>query len=70
LSCQRNIYIIDNFFKRKDGEILDIKDVEKEERNVYSLMLMYPESEQQQQVANKEEEKKKNLNDNHTCRKW
>ncbi|KAH9262136.1 hypothetical protein BASA82_000814 [Batrachochytrium salamandrivorans] len=33
--CQDNIYLVDNYFQRPDGEIVNIEDVPHEERNIY-----------------------------------
>ncbi|KAI8930272.1 hypothetical protein BC831DRAFT_502404 [Entophlyctis helioformis] len=56
--CQDNIYLIDNYFQRGDGEIVDIDDVPLEERNLYHNIVK---SSKKSDVAEDE--------DRHACRK-
>ncbi|KAJ3101503.1 hypothetical protein HDU97_001318 [Phlyctochytrium planicorne] len=39
LICKNNMYLINNYFRRVDGELVDIETVANEERNIYHLML-------------------------------
>ena len=36
LECTKHLYIIDNFFKSATGEILDVNDIEDQDRNVFA----------------------------------
>jgi hypothetical protein len=38
LLCKNNLYLIDNFFQRSDGEVVEIWDAPKEERDQYLLI--------------------------------
>ncbi|KAI8643957.1 hypothetical protein BD408DRAFT_137123 [Parasitella parasitica] len=63
LLCKNNIYLIDNFFQLNDGEVVEIWDVPKEERDQYLLLVA--------QAAGMETEPFiSSLGDLHTCRKW
>lgn len=61
--CKNNIYLIDNFFQLSDGEVVEIWDVPKEERDQYLLLVA--------QAAGMETEPFiSSSGDLHTCRKW
>lgn len=61
--CKQHIYLIDNFFQRADGEIVEIWDVPKHERDEYLLLIA--------QAAGMEiEHPVGSSGDLHTCRKW
>ncbi|KAI7902410.1 uncharacterized protein BX663DRAFT_435357 [Cokeromyces recurvatus] len=63
LLCKNNIYLIDNFFQRADGEVVEIWDVPKQERDQYLLLVA--------QAAGVETEPFiSSSGDLHTCRKW
>jgi hypothetical protein len=63
LLCKNNIYLIDNFFQLSDGEVVEIWDVPKEERDQYLLLVA--------QAAGMETEPYVSPSgDLHTCRKW
>ncbi|CEG78631.1 hypothetical protein RMATCC62417_13208 [Rhizopus microsporus] len=62
LLCNNNIYLIDNFFQRSDGEVVEIWDVPKEERDQYLLLIA--------RAAGMETEQLENTTGEHTCRKW
>ncbi|KAI9471033.1 MAG: hypothetical protein EXX96DRAFT_491090 [Benjaminiella poitrasii] len=63
LLCKNNIYLIDNFFQLSDGEVVEIWDVPKEERDQYLLLVA--------QAAGVETEPFiSSSGDLHTCRKW
>ncbi|KAI8380254.1 hypothetical protein BD560DRAFT_323822 [Blakeslea trispora] len=63
LLCKSNIYLIDNFFQLSDGEVVEIWDVPKEERDQYLLLVA--------QAAGMETEPFVSPSgDLHTCRKW
>ncbi|CEP07883.1 hypothetical protein [Parasitella parasitica] len=63
LLCKNNIYLIDNFFQLRDGEVVEIWDVPKEERDQYLLLVA--------QAAGMETEPFiSSSGDLHTCRKW
>ncbi|KAI8085818.1 uncharacterized protein B0P05DRAFT_466121 [Gilbertella persicaria] len=63
LLCKNNIYLIDNFFQLSDGEVVEIWDVPKEERDQYLLLVA--------QAAGMETEPFVSPSgDLHTCRKW
>ncbi|KAL9550165.1 hypothetical protein PS6_005689 [Mucor atramentarius] len=63
LLCKNNIYLIDNFFQLADGEVVEIWDVPKEERDQYLLLVA--------QAAGMETEPFiSSSGDLHTCRKW
>ncbi|RCI07112.1 hypothetical protein CU098_000831 [Rhizopus stolonifer] len=62
LLCKNNIYLIDNFFQRSDGEIVELWDVPKEERDQYLLLI--------ERAAGMETEQLENVSGDHTCRKW
>ncbi|OAD02252.1 hypothetical protein MUCCIDRAFT_143984 [Mucor lusitanicus CBS 277.49] len=63
LLCKNNIYLIDNFFQLSDGEVVEIWDVPKEERDQYLLLVA--------QAAGMETEPFiSSSGDLHTCRKW
>jgi hypothetical protein len=42
LICQQNMYIVDNYFKRQDGEIQDYSLVNITDRNIYHLIVTDP----------------------------
>ncbi|KAI8981097.1 hypothetical protein BDB01DRAFT_724328 [Pilobolus umbonatus] len=61
--CQNNIYLIDNFFQQADGDIAEIWDVPKEERDQYLLLIA--------QAAGMDTETfNKGSGELHRCRKW
>lgn len=62
LLCKNNIYLIDNFFQLSDGEVVEIWDVPKEERDQYLLLVA--------QAAGMETDSTHSTGDLHTCRKW
>ncbi|KAI8342552.1 hypothetical protein BC941DRAFT_345396 [Chlamydoabsidia padenii] len=63
LICKHHIYLVDNFFQRADGEVVEIWDVPKQERDEYLLLLT--------QAAGMETEHPMGATgDLHTCRKW
>lgn len=63
LLCKQNIYLIDNFFQRADGEVVEIWDVPTEERDQYLILLA--------KAAGMETEPMMDQSgDLHTCRKW
>ncbi|KAI8092540.1 uncharacterized protein BX664DRAFT_259855 [Halteromyces radiatus] len=63
LICKHHIYLVDNFFQRVDGEVVEIWDVPKHERDEYLLLLA--------QAAGMETEHPiGSSGDLHTCRKW
>jgi hypothetical protein len=63
LICKHHIYLVDNFFQRADGEVVEIWDVPKQERDEYLLLLT--------QAAGMETEHPIGATgDLHTCRKW
>jgi hypothetical protein len=63
LLCKNNIYLIDNFFQRSDGEVVEIWDVPKEERDQYLILLA--------RAAGVETEPSVSASGNlHSCRKW
>ncbi|GAA5797771.1 hypothetical protein HPULCUR_003166 [Helicostylum pulchrum] len=63
LLCKNNIYLIDNFFQLSDGEVVEIWDVPKEERDQYLLLVA--------QAAGMDTEPFISPSgDLHTCRKW
>ncbi|KAJ3211572.1 hypothetical protein HDU67_004427 [Dinochytrium kinnereticum] len=39
LLCKNNMYLINNYYRRADGELVDIDNVVNEERNIYHIML-------------------------------
>lgn len=39
VSCAKSIYVIDNFYRRESGEIVDVKDLELAERNIYTSII-------------------------------
>jgi beige protein homolog 1 len=62
--CKKNFYMIDNYFQRSDGDLIEIDDVTFEERNIYHWIVTAP--------ARKSKEKAKFVikkDDYHTCRK-
>ncbi|KAJ3259318.1 hypothetical protein HK103_002516 [Boothiomyces macroporosus] len=42
LICKQYIYIVDNYYKMDDGEIVEVDDVPAEKRNIYHLMIIEP----------------------------
>ncbi|KAI8062663.1 hypothetical protein BC940DRAFT_244066 [Gongronella butleri] len=63
LLCKNHIYLIDNFFQRADGEVVEIWDVPKHERDEYLLLLA--------QAAGMETNHELFASgDLHACRKW
>ncbi|KAG0176918.1 hypothetical protein DFQ29_005470 [Apophysomyces sp. BC1021] len=63
LLCKNNIYLIDNFFQRNDGEVVEIWDVPKEERDQYLILLA--------RAAGMETEPTiSSTGQLHRCRKW
>lgn len=58
LICKQNIYLIDNYTRRSDGELDDVANVLPEERNSYNVILANAAS---QHIPGKPR---------HTCRKW
>ncbi|KAJ3324756.1 hypothetical protein HDV06_006064 [Boothiomyces sp. JEL0866] len=42
LICKQYIYIVDNYYKQDDGEIVEIDDVPQEQRNIYHMMIIEP----------------------------
>ncbi|KAF7722919.1 hypothetical protein EC973_002599 [Apophysomyces ossiformis] len=63
LLCKNNIYLIDNFFQRSDGEVVEIWDVPKEERDQYLILLA--------RAAGMETEPLVSATGQiHRCRKW
>ncbi|KAI8385019.1 uncharacterized protein BYT42DRAFT_493499 [Radiomyces spectabilis] len=63
LLCKNNIYLIDNFFQRSDGEVVEIWDVPKEERDQYLLLLAAAAGIETEPCVN-------SSGDLHACRKW
>ncbi|KAL2918165.1 Beige protein-like 1 [Polyrhizophydium stewartii] len=63
--CQDNVYIIDNYFQRADGEIVDIDDVPREERNIYHAIVLGSKKHEQQRSADKTVD-----DERHMCRKF
>ncbi|KAJ3299646.1 hypothetical protein HK104_007865 [Borealophlyctis nickersoniae] len=39
LFCKNNVYLVDNYFLRSDGELIDVDDIPEQERNAYYHML-------------------------------
>ncbi|KAG1351442.1 hypothetical protein G6F62_002976 [Rhizopus arrhizus] len=62
LLCKNNIYLIDNFFQRSDGEVVELWDVPKEERDQYLLLI--------ERAAGMGTEQSENTPGDHACRKW
>ncbi|KAI7869796.1 hypothetical protein BDF14DRAFT_279034 [Spinellus fusiger] len=63
LLCKNNIYLIDNFFQRSDGEVVEIWNVPHEERDQYLILVA--------QAAGMETEPTISQDgDMHSCRKW
>ncbi|KAI9243795.1 hypothetical protein BY458DRAFT_448104 [Sporodiniella umbellata] len=62
LLCKNNIYLIHNFFQRSDGEIVELWDVPKEERDQYLLLI--------ERAAGIETGQLENASSDHLCRKW
>ncbi|KAL0082183.1 hypothetical protein F4703DRAFT_1739478 [Phycomyces blakesleeanus] len=63
LLCKNNIYLIDNFFQRADGEVVEIWKVPRKERDEYLILVA--------QAAGMETEPTVSLDgDMHNCRKW
>lgn len=61
---KKNFYIIDNYFQRQDGDVIEIDEVTYEERNIYHWIVTASER------KNKEKNKPRNKKDDyHTCRK-
>ncbi|KAI9028612.1 hypothetical protein DFJ74DRAFT_495541 [Hyaloraphidium curvatum] len=58
LVCKQNIYLIDNYTRRSDGELDDIDNVPIDERNPYNVILSYSAT---PRVPGRSR---------HTCRKW
>lgn len=63
LICKNHIYLVDNFFQRADGEVVEIWDVPKHERDEYLLLLA-------QAAGMETEHAVGSSGDLHTCRKW
>ncbi|KAJ3272044.1 hypothetical protein HDV01_005996 [Terramyces sp. JEL0728] len=42
LICKQYIYIVDNYYKQDDGEIVEINEVPIDKRNIYHLMIIEP----------------------------
>ncbi|ORZ26124.1 hypothetical protein BCR42DRAFT_315828 [Absidia repens] len=63
LICKNHIYLVDNFFQRADGEVVEIWDVPKHERDEYLLLLA-------QAAGMETEHSVGSAGDLHTCRKW
>lgn len=63
LLCKNNVYLVDNFFQRHDGEVVEIWDVPEEERDQYLILLA--------RAAGMETEPTMDeMGDLHQCRKW
>ncbi|KAJ2958896.1 hypothetical protein NQZ79_g5615 [Umbelopsis isabellina] len=63
LLCKNNLYLIDNFFQRSDGEVVEIWDAPKEERDQYLLLLA-------QNAGLDTAPNVTSSGDLHNCRKW
>ncbi|CAM0141774.1 unnamed protein product [Umbelopsis sp. WA50703] len=63
LLCKNNLYLIDNFFQRSDGEVVEIWDAPKEERDQYLLLLA-------QNAGVDTAPNVTSSGDLHNCRKW
>ncbi|KAI8967890.1 hypothetical protein BDF20DRAFT_828851 [Mycotypha africana] len=63
LLCKNNIYLIDNFFQLGNGEVVEIWDVPKEERDQYLILLA-------QAAGVETEPRNRSSGEFHTCRKW
>ncbi|KAF9939088.1 hypothetical protein BGZ65_011543, partial [Modicella reniformis] len=62
LLCKHNMYLIDNYFQRSDGEVVDISEVADSERDQY-LQLLASNTPNSQQLSDSTEVR-------HQCRKW
>ncbi|ORX58974.1 hypothetical protein DM01DRAFT_1301754 [Hesseltinella vesiculosa] len=63
LLCKQHIYLIDNFFQRANGEVVEIWDVPKHERDEYLLLLA-------KAAGMETEHPLMTSGDVHACRKW
>lgn len=63
LLCKNNLYLIDNFFQRSDGEVVEIWDAPKEERDQYLILLA-------QNAGMDTAPNVTSSGDRHFCRKW
>lgn len=63
LLCKNNIYLIDNFFQLSDGEVVEIWDVPKEERDQYLLLVAKAAGMDTEPFISPS-------GDLHSCRKW
>jgi Beige/BEACH domain/PH domain associated with Beige/BEACH len=63
LLCKNNLYLIDNFFQRSDGEVVEIWDAPKEERDQYLILLA-------QNAGMDTAPNVTTSGDLHFCRKW
>ena len=62
--CTENIYLIDNYFQRANGDIVDIDSVQSEERNIYHVMT------EQLSASTKDDKKVMKGDEKYFCRKW
>ncbi|KAI9273685.1 hypothetical protein BY458DRAFT_434908 [Sporodiniella umbellata] len=62
LLCKNNIYLIDNFFQRGDGEVVEIWDVPQEERDPFLLLV--------EKASGIETGRSDTALIGHTCIKW
>ncbi|KAG0364972.1 hypothetical protein BGZ54_006992 [Gamsiella multidivaricata] len=62
LLCKHNMYLIDNYFQKMDGEVVDIREVADSERDQY-LQLLASNTPSQQPLSDSSEVR-------HQCRKW
>ena len=65
LICQQNIYLVDNYFKGGDGEIVDLHDVLIEDRNIYHLIVTEPNWKHGEALKTKAMDESR-----HTYREW
>ncbi|KAI7889530.1 uncharacterized protein EV154DRAFT_423692 [Mucor mucedo] len=63
LLCKNNIYLVDNFFQLSDGEVVEIWDVPKEERDQYLLLVAKAAGMDTEPFISPS-------GDLHSCRKW
>jgi WD40 repeat protein len=63
LLCKHNMYLIDNYFQKMDGEVVDISEVADSERDQYLQLLASNNPPSSQPAADTSEVR-------HQCRKW
>ncbi|KAG0235966.1 hypothetical protein BGW42_004421 [Actinomortierella wolfii] len=62
LLCKNNMYLIDNYFQKLDGEVVDINEVPDSERDQYLQLLA--------SNAPRSQSSTETVEDRHQCRRW